>query len=60
MTKKPELWTAGKTYIKGEQVIFGDVVYRVLRDHESSEFNVPGMCEAYKPIRFIEGGANDE
>lgn len=49
--KKPELWATGKTYAKGEQVVFGDVVYQVLVGHESSEFNVPGMCEKYKPIR---------
>lgn len=43
-------WGADIPYRKGELVRFQGQLYEILTDHVSSQDNVPGYCEKYKPV----------
>lgn len=44
-------WGADIPYRKGELVRFQGQLYEILTDHVSSQFNAPGYCEKYKPVK---------
>ena len=44
-------WGPDIPYSKGERVRFQGQLYEISNHHVSSQFNVPGYCEKYKPVK---------